>query len=100
MVFVPPLAPTTGVAFNYFSRVARRLLCGLLLCGFDQRANQAGTGPVPGRWEAAGTPSLTPEQVEQVEQCRRMREQGAGLRHIARVMRCSPATVKKAPVAT
>lgn len=38
-------------------------------------------------------PVLTPEQVEQ---CRRMTEEGAGLRHIARVMQCSPATVKKA----
>ena len=36
---------------------------------------------------------MTPEQVAQ---CRRMTEEGAGLRHIARVMQCSPATVKKA----
>ena len=42
-------------------------------------------------------PALTPEQVEQ---CRRMTEEGAGLRHIARVMQCSPATVKKALAAT
>ena len=34
--------------------------------------------------------------LEQVEQCRRMAEEGAGLRHIARVMQCSPATVRKA----
>ena len=33
---------------------------------------------------------------EQVEQCRRMAEEGAGLRQIARVLACSPATVKKA----
>ena len=33
---------------------------------------------------------------EQVEQCRRMAGEGSGLRHIARVMGCSPATVKKA----
>ena len=38
-------------------------------------------------------PVLTSEQVEQ---CRRMTEEGAGLRHIARVMQCSLATVKKA----
>ena len=38
-------------------------------------------------------PALTPEQVEQ---CRRMADEGSGLRHIARVMTCSPATVKKA----
>ena len=31
---------------------------------------------------------------EQVEQCLRMDGKGAGLRHIARVMGCSPATVK------
>ena len=34
--------------------------------------------------------------VEQAEQCRRMAGQGSGLRQIARVMGCSPATVKKA----
>ena len=38
-------------------------------------------------------PALTPEQIEQ---CRRMADEGSGLRHIARVMQCSPATVKKA----
>ena len=38
-------------------------------------------------------PALTPDQVEQ---CRRMADEGAGLRQIARVMTCSPATVKKA----
>ena len=32
---------------------------------------------------------------EQVEQCQRMAGEGAGLREIARVMGCSPATVKK-----
>ena len=34
---------------------------------------------------------------EQVEQCRRMASEGAGLRHIALVMGCSPVTVKKVP---
>ena len=37
-------------------------------------------------------PALSPDQMEQ---CRRMAEEGAGLRQIARVMQCSPATVKK-----
>ena len=37
-------------------------------------------------------PALSPEQVEQ---CRRMADEGAGLRQIARVMQCSSATVKK-----
>ena len=31
---------------------------------------------------------------EQAEQCRRIAGEGAGLRHIGRVMNCSPATVK------
>ena len=33
---------------------------------------------------------------EQLEQCRRMADEGAGQRQIARVLGCSPATVKKA----
>ena len=37
-------------------------------------------------------PALSPDQVEQ---SRRMSQEGAGLRQIARVMQCSPATVKK-----
>ena len=37
-------------------------------------------------------PALTQDQVEQ---CRRMADEGAGLRQIARVMQCSPATVKR-----
>ena len=37
-------------------------------------------------------PALSPDQEEQ---SRRMAEEGAGLRQIARVMQCSPATVKK-----
>ena len=37
-------------------------------------------------------PALT---VEQVEQCRRMAEEGASLRQIARVFECSPTTVSK-----
>ena len=38
-------------------------------------------------------PALNPDQIEH---CRRMADEGSGLRHIARVMTCSPATVKKA----
>ena len=49
-------------------------------------------GPAGSGWDVR--PALTPEQVAQ---CRRMTEEGAGLRHIARVMQCSPATVRKAP---
>ncbi len=37
-------------------------------------------------------PALT---VEKVEQCRRMAEEGASLRQIARVFECSPTTVSK-----
>ena len=54
----------------------------------DGQARARGEGRRIGR-----PPALTPEQVEQ---CRRMSDDGAGLRHIARVMRCSPATVRKA----
>ena len=39
------------------------------------------------------TPALSPEQVDQ---CLRMAQEGAGHRRIARVMKCSPATVKEA----
>ena len=50
------------------------------------------------RARAGGKPigrpaALTPDQIEQ---CWRMADEGAGLRQIARVMTCSPATVKKA----
>ena len=54
----------------------------------DGQARARGEGRRSGR-----PPTLSPEQVEQ---CQRMAEKGAGLRHIARVMQCSPATIKKA----
>ena len=38
-------------------------------------------------------PALSPDQVKQ---CRSMTEEGVGLRQIARVLKCSPATVRKA----
>ena len=41
-----------------------------------------------------GRPSTL--SYEQADRCRRMAGEGARLRHIARVMSCSPATVKKA----
>ena len=44
-------------------------------------------------WNGPGTPALSPEQVEQ---CRRMAEEGASQRQIARILNCSPTTVKKA----
>ena len=53
----------------------------------DGQARARGEGRRIGR-----PPALSPEQVEQ---CRRMTQEGAGLRQIARVMQCSPATVKK-----
>ena len=48
------------------------------------------------RARASGTrigrpPVLTPEQVEQ---CRRMAQEGTGIRQIARVLKCSPGTVR------
>ena len=51
-------------------------------------ARARGNGKQVGR-----PPALNPDQVEQ---CRRMADDGSGLRQIARVMTCSPATVKKA----
>ena len=51
-------------------------------------ARARGNGKKVGR-----PPTLTPEQVEQ---CRRMANEGSRLRHIAWVMACSPVTVKKA----
>ena len=54
----------------------------------DGQARARGEGRRIGR-----PPALSPEQTEQ---CRRMSDEGAGIRHIARVMQCSPATVKKA----
>ena len=54
----------------------------------DGQARARGEGRRIGR-----PPALSPEQVAE---CRRMSQEGAGLRHIARVMQCSPATVKKA----
>ena len=51
-------------------------------------ARARGSGKQVGR-----PPALTQEQIEQ---CRRMADEGSGLRHISRVMQCSPATVKKA----
>ena len=44
-----------------------------------------------GKW--VGRPPVL--SVEQIEQCRRMSGDGVGLRQIARLMGCSPATVKK-----
>ena len=54
----------------------------------DGQARARGEGRRIGRHPALST--------EQMEQCRRMSDEGAGIRHIARVMQCSPATVKKA----
>ena len=53
----------------------------------DGQARARGEGRRIGRPPALST--------EQMEQCRRMSDEGVGLRHIARVMQCSPATVKK-----
>ena len=45
---------------------------------------------------ARGSGKRVGRPPEQVDQCRRMADEGSGLRHIARVMQCSPATIKKA----
>ena len=48
----------------------------------------------PGRWQEH-RPAPVPE-CERVEQCRRMAEERASKQQIARVLSCSPSTVKKA----
>ena len=60
----------------------------------DSASERIKLGLARGNGKKVGRPpALTPDQIEQ---CRRMAEEGAGLRQIARVMTCSPATVKKA----
>ena len=55
---------------------------------------ESASARVKGGGKSVGRPpSLS---AEQVEQCRRMAEEGAGKRQIARVLSCSPSTVEKA----
>ena len=62
----------------------------------DSTSERIQLGLARGNGRKAGfPPALTPDQIER---CRRMAEEGAGLRQIARVMTCSPATVKQALV--
>ena len=74
----------------------RRAMLALGAYQVDATSERIRDGQARARGEGRriGRPlTLTPEQVEQ---CRRMAQEGAGLRQIARVMQCSPATVKKA----
>ena len=60
----------------------------------DSTSERIKLGLARGSGKKAGLPpALTPDQIEQ---CRRMVEEGAGLWQIARVMTRSPATVKEA----
>ena len=63
-------------------------------CQVDSTSERTNSGLARENGKKAGRPpALTPDQIER---CRRMAEEGTGLRRIARVMTCSPATVKKA----
>ena len=78
---------------------AAKIFCRSMLAqggppgGFDQREDSAGLEPGPRQRKASGPPPALSQ--EQAEQCRRKACEGTGLRHIARVMGWSPATVKK-----
>ena len=77
-------------------RYFRRAMLALAAYQVDATSERIRDGQARARGEGrriGRPPALT---LEQVEECRRMSQEGAGLRHIARVMRCSPATVKKA----
>ena len=77
----PPLLAQHGVRYDlvYSDVASERIRLGL------DRARASGK-------RVGRPPALSDEQVEQ---CRRMGGEGAGLRQIARVMGCSPATEKR-----
>ena len=74
----------------------RRSMLAQGACQVDSASERIklGLDRARGSGKRVGRPSALNQ--EQVEQCRRMADEGSGLRHIARVMTCSPATVKKA----
>ena len=82
----------SSAAGKYF----RRAMLALGAYQVDATSERIRDGQARARGEGRriGRPPVL--STEQMEQCRRMSGEGAGLRHIARVMRCSPATVKKA----
>ena len=75
-------------------RYFRRAMLAIGAYQADATSERIRDGRARGEGRRIGRPpALT---TEQVEQCGRMAREGAGLRHIARVMQCSPTTVKKA----
>ena len=89
----------SGVARNLANGFPARLL-GRLYWRVDSASERIklGLDRARARGKRVGRPPAL--ATDQVEQCRRMAEEGAGLRQIARVMTCSSATVKKALAGT
>ena len=72
----------------------RRAMLALAAYQADATSGRIREGQARARGEGRRIgPPLT---LGRVEECRHMAQGGAGWRHIARVMRCSPPTVKKA----
>ena len=81
-----------GAAAKYFRR--SMLAQGAYQVDSASERTKLGLERARGNGKKVGRPpALNPDQVEQ---CRRMADEGSGLRHIARVIQCSPATIKKA----
>ncbi len=97
---VEVIRPGDTIVVAFLDRFSRnfeegvRIQAGLV----DATSERVGDGRAWARGEGrriGRPPALSPEQVDQ---CLRMAQEGAGHRRIARVMKCSPATVKKALV--
>ena len=74
----------------------RRAMLAMGAYQVDATSERIRNGQARARGEGRRSGRPPTLSTEQMEQCRRMSDEGAGLRHIARVMQCSPATVKKA----
>ena len=74
----------------------RRAMLAMGAYQVDATSERIRNGQARARGEGRRSGRPPALSTEQMEQCRRMSDEGAGLRHIARVMQCSPATVKKA----
>ena len=78
-------------AVNAAAKFFRRSMLAQGAYQVDSASERIKWGLARGNGKKVGRPpALTSDQIEQ---CRRMAEEGAGLRQIARVMQCSPATM-------
>ena len=82
----------SSAAGKYF----RRAMLALGAYQVDATSERIWDGQSRARAEGRRIGRPTALSPEQVTECLRMAREGAGLRHIARVTQCSPATVKKA----